>query len=179
MRSGAITGATRPRLPAGQAFTPAAPGRVQPLGASTRVARDPGMTRGTLAPLALLRGRAASHQPAARWRMAYYSPSPPLAGSTIRRRIKIRALSRPGTGGPDGIRTRDLLNAIEARSQLRYGPTISNQWSRPDSNRRPLPCERSALPAELRPHRHPSFYPEDLAHVKIFSGLRLFLGGRP
>ncbi len=29
-------------------------------------------------------------------------------------------------GGPDGIRTRDLLNAIEARSQLRYGPTGSD-----------------------------------------------------
>ena len=25
-------------------------------------------------------------------------------------------------GGPRGIRTLDLLNAIEARSQLRYGP---------------------------------------------------------
>jgi hypothetical protein len=27
------------------------------------------------------------------------------------------------TGGADGVRTRDLLDAIEARSQLRYGPT--------------------------------------------------------
>ena len=26
-------------------------------------------------------------------------------------------------GGADGVRTRDLLDAIEARSQLRYGPT--------------------------------------------------------
>ena len=26
-------------------------------------------------------------------------------------------------GGPDGSRTRDLLNAIQARSQLRYRPT--------------------------------------------------------
>ena len=27
------------------------------------------------------------------------------------------------TGGADGIRTHDLLDAIEARSQLRHGPT--------------------------------------------------------
>ncbi len=27
------------------------------------------------------------------------------------------------SGGADGVRTRDLLDAIEARSQLRYGPT--------------------------------------------------------
>ena len=29
----------------------------------------------------------------------------------------------PLGGGADGVRTRDLLDAIEARSQLRYGPT--------------------------------------------------------
>jgi hypothetical protein len=28
------------------------------------------------------------------------------------------------SGGADGVRTRDLLDAIEARSQLRYGPTF-------------------------------------------------------
>ena|GEM_PF-3283494 len=27
-------------------------------------------------------------------------------------------------GGADGIRTHDLLDAIEARSQLRHGPTV-------------------------------------------------------
>ena len=30
-------------------------------------------------------------------------------------------------GGADGIRTHDLLDAIEARSQLRHGPTGSIQ----------------------------------------------------
>ena len=30
-----------------------------------------------------------------------------------------------GIGGPDGSRTRDLLNAIQARSQLRYWPPLS------------------------------------------------------
>ena len=29
--------------------------------------------------------------------------------------------------GPRGIRTLDLLNAIETRSQLRYGPSYSDQ----------------------------------------------------
>jgi hypothetical protein len=28
-------------------------------------------------------------------------------------------------GGADGIRTHDLLDAIEARSQLRHGPTVN------------------------------------------------------
>ena len=28
------------------------------------------------------------------------------------------------SGGPSGIRTHDLLNAIETRSQLRYGPIL-------------------------------------------------------
>ena len=27
-------------------------------------------------------------------------------------------------GGADGVRTRDLIDAIDARSQLRYGPTV-------------------------------------------------------
>jgi hypothetical protein len=30
---------------------------------------------------------------------------------------------RGSVGGADGIRTHDLLDAIEARSQLRHGPT--------------------------------------------------------
>ena len=30
----------------------------------------------------------------------------------------------PPLCGPSGIRTRDLLNAIETRSQLRYGPVV-------------------------------------------------------
>jgi hypothetical protein len=30
--------------------------------------------------------------------------------------------------GPSGIRTHGLLNAIETRSQLRYGPILSNGW---------------------------------------------------
>ena len=31
-------------------------------------------------------------------------------------------------GGPRGIRTPDLLNAIETRSQLRYGPGLMNDF---------------------------------------------------
>jgi hypothetical protein len=30
-------------------------------------------------------------------------------------------------GGADGVRTHDLLDAIEARSQLRHGPTGGTQ----------------------------------------------------
>ncbi len=41
--------------------------------------------------------------------LAYYSRSSPLDYQ----------------GGAGGIRTRDLLNAIQARSQLRYGPRLS------------------------------------------------------
>ena len=33
------------------------------------------------------------------------------------------------TGGADGIRTHDLLDAIEARSQLRHGPTEGFQFT--------------------------------------------------
>ena len=33
---------------------------------------------------------------------------------------------RNKVGGADGIRTHDLLDAIEARSQLRHGPTGDN-----------------------------------------------------
>jgi hypothetical protein len=32
-------------------------------------------------------------------------------------------LNKYEIGGADGIRTHDLLDAIEARSQLRHGPT--------------------------------------------------------
>ena len=44
-------------------------------------------------------------------------------------------------GGADGIRTHDLLDAIEARSQLRYGPTEGFQFTigRRMYGRRPLP----------------------------------------
>jgi hypothetical protein len=33
------------------------------------------------------------------------------------------------TGGADGVRTRDLIDAIDARSQLRYGPTVERRNS--------------------------------------------------
>ncbi len=91
------------------AFTPAAPGRVRPLGA--------------LRSRALPRGHAASHRPAALWGMAYYSPSSPFPCDPLSLK-QWGAFAPLREGGPDGIRTRDLLNAIEARSQLRYGPTV-------------------------------------------------------
>jgi hypothetical protein len=46
-------------------------------------------------------------------------------------------------GGADGIRTHDLLDAIEARSQLRHGPTDANHPML--TSARPLrPCKLSA-----------------------------------
>ena len=45
-------------------------------------------------------------------RRKYYSGSGPEGAQVIE-----------GIGGAGGVRTRDLLDAIEARSQLRYGPT--------------------------------------------------------
>ena len=50
-----------------------------------------------------------------------------LAGSAKESR-EDRLLDLPGelnqTSGPSGIRTHDLLNAIETRSQLRHGPCM-------------------------------------------------------
>jgi hypothetical protein len=53
-----------------------------------------------------------------------------------------------GVGGPDQDRTGDLLNAIQARSQLRYRPTRGL----PPVARWPMPrsegwCEPSIIPA--------------------------------
>ncbi len=46
---------------------------------------------------------------------------------------------RSESGGADGIRTHDLLDAIEARSQLRHGPTASQgQLNFYNIPRRPL-----------------------------------------
>jgi hypothetical protein len=65
----------------------------------------------------------------ARWRMAYYSCSGLLIKNEAPWRFPIIQAVEPRcliiSSGPRGIRTPDLLNAIEARSQLRYGPRIS------------------------------------------------------
>jgi hypothetical protein len=65
-----------------------------------------------------------------------------------------QAFSCKEQSGPSGIRTHDLLNAIETRSQLRYGPLFTygggilplvdptvNQWTWRDSNPRPHQCD--------------------------------------
>ncbi len=69
----------------------------------------------------------------ARWWMAYYSCNSRLFIFTtkkVNRGFGGRFLENSQTtkfqlthlSGPSGIRTHDLLNAIETRSQLRYGP---------------------------------------------------------
>ena len=55
--------------------------------------------------------------------MTYYSCHDFLSDLT-----GFQNLSGLSIGGPRGIRTLDLLNAIETRSQLRYGPGYSNQF---------------------------------------------------
>ena len=65
-----------------------------------------------------------------------------------------------GAGGADGIRTHDLDGANVALSQLSYGPAatgvrLGRWWSRGESNPRPLECDSSALPTELRPRPAP------------------------
>ena len=66
-------------------------------------------------------------------------------------------------GGDMRDRTADLLNAIQALSQLSYTPVfhcadreqrkeLEKWWRYAGSNRRPLECHSSALPAELYPH---------------------------
>ena len=51
----------------------------------------------------------------------YTLPIPP----TIEEMEKAGELNIGAYGGPGGIRTLDLLNAIEARSQLRHRPTAT------------------------------------------------------
>ena len=69
------------------------------------------------------------------------------------------------TGGADGARTHDLDGANVALSQTELRPRslvarlADGWWSRWGSNPRPLECDSSALPAELRP-RHGSLYGE-------------------
>src|ERR1700674_2514692 len=59
----------------------------------------------------------------------------------------VEVIHRYEFGGADGVRTHDLLDAIEARSQLRHGPTATNLTQRPSR------FHRDALPAAPRPHR--------------------------
>ena len=70
------------------------------------------------------------------------------------------AKKNPGIfGGADGIRTHDLLDAIEARSQLRHGPTggtskslpqISERLERRAMQDRGIHCSPAALGASQR-----------------------------
>src|ERR1700690_2358497 len=51
-----------------------------------------------------------------------------ITGDVLRRPVRVilgRARDRIClSGGAGGVRTRDLIDAIDARSQLRYGPTL-------------------------------------------------------
>lgn len=65
----------------------------------------------------------------------------PNAGSLADGLLLLRGDAYAVESGPRGIRTLDLLNAIETRSQLRYGPGQLPEWTWRDSNPRPLQCD--------------------------------------
>jgi hypothetical protein len=46
-----------------------------------------------------------------------------MATNPIGKWLGFSKIGKIWSGGAGGVRTRDLLDAIEARSQLRYGPT--------------------------------------------------------
>ena len=55
------------------------------------------------------------------------------------------------SGGADGVRTRDLIDAIDARSQLRYGPTV-----RLNSIYNTRPAQRQTRACRAFPHARPA-----------------------
>ena len=60
--------------------------------------------------------------------MGRYVPKVLAQSASVSRRKWLRFSGVAGdeekVGGADGVRTRDLIDAIDARSQLRYGPTV-------------------------------------------------------
>jgi hypothetical protein len=67
-----------------------------------------------------------------------------------------------GIGGADGIRTHDLLDAIEARFQLRHGPTAFGYvdfYTPPPATRQtryiPLPIAPRRGKIQAQPRKHP------------------------
>ena len=68
-------------------------------------------------------------------------------GAACHPKLTLRRKPRVKDGGPDGSRTRDLMNAIHARSQLRYWPTgvsvtlnrSAQGWTRQQGHDLPVP----------------------------------------
>src|ERR1700756_5523277 len=56
-------------------------------------------------------------------------------------------------GGADGIRTHDLLDAIEARSQLRHGPTEPSKFTTGRFDARAVGCTTRIRRLSLRTSR--------------------------
>jgi hypothetical protein len=52
-------------------------------------------------------------------------------------------------GGARGSRTPDLLNAIQALSQLSYGPVRAGGAQKSEIRKQKLECDRSALRVQL------------------------------
>ncbi len=64
------------------------------------------------------------------------------------------------SSGADGDRTRDLLNAIQARSQLRHSPILFQFRFRRGFNFGKNTCDVSAFPLSVKPN--PGSFPTTL-----------------
>ena len=89
---------------------------------------------------------------------------PPIRKSTTLNRARARRASRVNSErqrriAPGGIHfRRGNKNRPPTRKATTKVVAFSCWWKRPGSNRRPLACEASALPAELRFRRLPDHY---------------------
>ena len=72
----------------------------------------------------------------------------------------VRYVLRQDRCGPEGIRTPDLLNAIQTRSQLRHGPTATDASSYRAGLRRPSSRLRACLGRRCR------FCPQNRRHLQ-------------
>ena len=78
-------------------------------------------------------------------------PSPAGIGSLVYRAEARLRFGRAKAGGPDRDRTGDLLNAIQARSQLRYRPMV--ECGTLNRSLRPEPRQPRQLGTRVRLHR--------------------------
>src|SRR5437016_12633445 len=85
----------------------------------------------------------------------------PSEGSDTRWSCGVETVGAVSTDGP-------VVSYGSATAGVRAGLSradnrLKNEWSRRESNPRPLECHSSALPTELRPHRREQ--PSGKAHI--------------
>jgi hypothetical protein len=103
-----------------------------------------------------------------------------VSGAYDRHIVAVRSEIRPcpnqardmdGVGGPDRDRTGDLLNAIQARSQLRYRPFDCGRTNRncngPANGRSKLSAKHAEIVlGRIDIERHPDLAHLDLSHAR-------------